>query len=117
MRRPHTNRHHCPILAGSNCQLANGATVSGKLSMRKLTVMLAAIAVLTAPAYAQARGKGSKRPENSQQGEEKKKRDAAADKAYKDALHSVPEQKPSDPWAQVRAPAIVGQPGKSGSSR
>jgi hypothetical protein len=85
--------------------------------MRTLTVILAAIAVLTAPAYAQGRGKGSKRPENSQQSEEKKKRDAAADKAYKNALHSIPEQKPSDPWAQMRAPGNVAQPGKSGSSR
>ena len=80
--------------------------------MRKLTVMLAAIAVLTAPAYAHARGKGSKRPENSQQSDEKKKRDAAAEKVYKDALHSVPEQKPSDPWAQMRQPANVDEKGK-----
>jgi hypothetical protein len=70
--------------------------------MRKFMVLLAAIAVVTAPVHAQARGKGSKRPDNSQQNEEKKKKDAAVEKAYKDALHSIPEQKPSDPWAKVR---------------
>jgi ABC-type glutathione transport system ATPase component len=28
--------------------------------------------------------------------------DAAAEKAYKDALHGIPEQKVSDPWAKMR---------------
>jgi phage head maturation protease len=70
--------------------------------MRKLIGVLAAFTVLTAPAYAQARGKGSKRPENTQQSEDKKKKDAAAEKAYKDALHRIPEQKVSDPWAKMR---------------
>jgi hypothetical protein len=74
----------------------------GEARMRKLMVVLAAIAVLTAPVYAQGRGKGSKRPENSQQSEDKKKKEAAAEKAYKDALHAIPEQKVSDPWAKMR---------------
>ena len=70
--------------------------------MRKFLVTLAAIAVLTAPAYSQNRGKGSKRSENSEQTEDKRKKEAAADKAYKDALKSIPEQKISDPWAKMR---------------
>ena len=70
--------------------------------MQKLIVVMAAIALLTAPAHAQSRGKGSKRSDNSQQTEDKKKKNAAAEKAYKDALHSIPEQKISDPWAKMR---------------
>src|SRR6202163_3994982 len=38
--------------------------------MREFIVALAAIAVLTAPAYAQSRGKGSKRSDSSQQTED-----------------------------------------------
>ncbi len=74
--------------------------------MRKLIVALATLAVLSLPlslpAHAQSRGKGSKRPEAAQQSEDKKKKNAAAEKAYKDALHSIPEQKVSDPWAKLR---------------
>ena len=64
-----------------------------------------AIALLISPAYAQSRGKGgSKRPYNSQQTEDKnkKKKETAAEKAYKDALRSIPDQKVSDPWAKMR---------------
>jgi hypothetical protein len=66
--------------------------------MRKLIVALATIAILTVPAFSQNRGKGSsKRSEPSQQNEDKKKKDAAAEQAYKNALRSIPEQKNSDP--------------------
>jgi hypothetical protein len=71
--------------------------------MYRVIAALAAIVLLISPVYAQSRGKGSsKRPDNSQQTEDKKKKEAAADKAYKDALHSIPDQKASDPWAKVR---------------
>jgi hypothetical protein len=70
--------------------------------MRKLFVALAAAVMLMAPAQAQSRGKGSKPAENSQQTTEQKQKKAAAEKAYKDALHSIPEQKSSDPWAKMR---------------
>jgi hypothetical protein len=70
--------------------------------MRKFIVALAAVALLTAPAYAQSRGKGSKRSDSGQQTEDQKKKNAAAEKAYKDALHTIPEQKISDPWAKLR---------------
>ncbi len=70
--------------------------------MRRLIVALATLAALSLPAHAQSRGKGSKRPEAAQQSEDKKKKNAAAEKAYKDALHSIPEQKVSDPWAKLR---------------
>ena len=70
--------------------------------MRKLVVMLAAIAVLGAPAYAQSRGKGSKHSDSSEQTDDQKQKKAAAEKAYKDALRTIPEQKNSDPWAKMR---------------
>ena len=70
--------------------------------MRRLFVALAAVAMLTAPAQTQGRGKGSKPAENSQQTTEQKQKKAAAEKAYKDALHRIPEQKSSDPWAKMR---------------
>ena len=69
--------------------------------MRKFVVMLAAIAVLGAPAYAQSRGK-TKQSDNSQQTDDQKQKKAAAEKAYKDALRTIPEQKNSDPWAKMR---------------
>jgi hypothetical protein len=68
--------------------------------MRTFIVALATIALLTAPAY--ARGKGSKGSASGQQTEEQKKKNAAAEKAYKDALGRIPEQKISDPWANMR---------------
>jgi hypothetical protein len=70
--------------------------------MHKFLVALTAAALLTAPAYAQSRGKGSRRSESNQQTEDKKKRDAAAEKAYKDALRRIPDQKVSDPWTHMR---------------
>ena len=70
--------------------------------MRKFIITLAAIAVLIAPAHSQNREKGSKRSENSEQTEDKKKKEAEVEKAYKDALKSIPEQKISDPWVKMR---------------
>jgi hypothetical protein len=70
--------------------------------MHKFIITLAAIAVLIAPAHSQNREKGSKRSENSEQTEDKKKKEAEVEKAYKDALKSIPEQKISDPWAKMR---------------
>jgi hypothetical protein len=72
--------------------------------MRRLVAGLAAIVLLMSPAYAQARGKGAKRPDSSQQTDDKKKKEAAAEKAYKDALRGIPDQKqpPRDPWSNMR---------------
>jgi hypothetical protein len=70
--------------------------------MRRVIAGLAAIVLLISPAYAQGRGKGSKRSDSSQQTEDKKNKNAAAEKAYKDALRSIPDQKVSDPWANMR---------------
>jgi hypothetical protein len=70
--------------------------------MRIVVIALATIAILTAPAYAQGRGKASKASNGGQQTEEQKKKATQAEKAYKDALGKIPEQKTSDPWANVR---------------
>jgi hypothetical protein len=71
--------------------------------MHKVIAGLAAMVLLISPAYAQSRGKGgSKNADNSQQTEDKKKKEAASEKAYKDALHSIPDQKAPDPWAKMR---------------
>jgi hypothetical protein len=70
--------------------------------MRTLVVVLAAIAVLGTPAHAQSRVTGSRHTDNSQQTDDRRQKKAAAEKAYKDALRTIPEQKSSDPWAKMR---------------
>jgi hypothetical protein len=67
------------------------------------TVALASIAMPTAPAYAQMRGKGGgKHPESEQQSAEQKRKAAEAEKAYKAALDKIPDKKQSDPWGNMR---------------
>ena len=61
-----------------------------------------ALALLSAPAMAQShRGKGRSAPD-TQATAEKKAKDAQLDKDYKAALQGIPDQKPSDPWGNVR---------------
>ena len=67
------------------------------------TVALASIAISTAPAYAQMRGKGGgKHPKAEQQSAEQKRKAAEAEKAYKAALDKIPDKKQSDPWGSMR---------------
>jgi hypothetical protein len=66
--------------------------------MRAALIALTAIALLTAPAYARGKGQQS----TGQQTEEQKKKSAAADKAYKAAVDSIPNQPKADPWGGVR---------------
>jgi hypothetical protein len=64
-----------------------------------------AIALLILPADAQSLGATQRLGTYSSEPkapDSKQKERAAAAKAYKDALHGVPEQKPSDPWAKMR---------------
>ncbi|MBV8112772.1 MAG: hypothetical protein JOZ26_06095 [Hyphomicrobiales bacterium] len=64
---------------------------------------LASIALSSAPACAQMRGKGgAKNPESEQQAAEQKRKAAEAEKAYKAALDKIPDKKKSDPWGSVR---------------
>ena len=67
------------------------------------TMALASIAMPSAPAYAQMRGKGGgKHPESEQQTAEQKQKAAEAEKAYKAALDKIPDKKRSDPWGSMR---------------
>jgi hypothetical protein len=72
---------------------------------RKLLLALATIALVASPAYSQMNGRGGgKRPASDQHSaQEKKKKDAAAEKAYKAAIDRLPD-KPSDadPWRNMR---------------
>ena len=70
--------------------------------MRTVVIALASIAILTAPAYAQMRGKGGKHSGSEQQTAEQKQKAAEAEKAYKTALDKIPDKKKSDPWGNVR---------------
>jgi hypothetical protein len=73
--------------------------------MRTVVVALTTIALLTAPAYSQGRGKGGKHAASDQQSEEQKKKNAEADKAYKSALDRIPDKgdkSHDDPWQKVR---------------
>jgi hypothetical protein len=71
---------------------------------RASIIALASIAISTAPAYAQMRGKGGggKNPASEQQTAEQKRKAAEAEKAYKAALDKIPDKKKSDPWGSVR---------------
>jgi hypothetical protein len=72
---------------------------------RASIIALASIAISTAPAYAQMRGKGGgakKNPASAQQTAEQKRKAAEAEKAYKAALDKIPDKKKSDPWGSVR---------------
>jgi hypothetical protein len=70
---------------------------------RASIIALASIAISTAPAYAQMRGKGGGKPPGSeQQTAEQKRKAAEAEKAYKAALDKIPDKKKSDPWGSVR---------------
>lgn len=64
----------------------------------------AVIALLTAPAYAQALPNINLIPEVQSKTPEEKEAEAARDKAYKESLKKIPEAKvSSDPWGNVRS--------------
>jgi hypothetical protein len=67
------------------------------------TMAFASIAMPSALAHAQMRGKGGgKHPESTQQTAEQKQKAAEAEKAYKAALDRIPDKKKSDPWGNMR---------------
>jgi hypothetical protein len=70
----------------------------------KVFCVLAAIVLLTGPAYAQA-PKMNLIPELGSKTQEEKDADAERDKAYKESLKKIPDPKvSSDPWGDVRSP-------------
>jgi len=50
---------------------------------------------------ATARG-GRQQPGGQQQNADQRKKSAEEEKAYKDALRRIPNQKAADPWSKVR---------------
>jgi hypothetical protein len=71
--------------------------------MRTVAIVLATIAILTAPAYSQTGGKRSKQSGSEQQTAEKKKKAADLDQAYTAALDKIPDKNEKhDPWGKIR---------------
>lgn len=72
----------------------------GSIFMKVL--LIAAFAVLTAPAHAQTPNVNLI-PELQSKTPEEKEAEAVREKAYKDSLRKIPDAKtPSDPWGAVR---------------
>ena len=70
----------------------------------KVFRMVAVIALLASPVYAQAPSLNllMDKPDKTQ---DEKDADAARDKAYQDSLKKIPDAKaPADPWGNVRSP-------------
>jgi hypothetical protein len=69
-------------------------------AVKFIVLAVASVALLTAPAAAAGRGKGSKRGADTQTVEQKKKA-AESEKAYEATLKQMPDQK-FDPWSKMR---------------
>jgi hypothetical protein len=77
--------------------------------------LAAAIMLLTSPAFAQI-PKLNLLQDKPGKSQEEKDAESAQEKAYKDSLKKIPDQKaPSDPWGGVRSDAPA-SPAKSASS-
>jgi len=73
--------------------------------MRRLIGVIALLALLAPPAYAQRSPSASEPSEKQKAAEaEKRKRAQEIDQAYKAAIQRVPDQQKADPWGSLRAP-------------
>jgi hypothetical protein len=78
--------------------------------------LVAAIMLVTSPAFAQI-PKLNLLQDKPGKTQEEKDAESAQDKAYRDSLKKIPDQKaPSDPWGGVRSDAAPSAPAKSASS-
>jgi len=78
--------------------------------------LAAAIMLLASPAFAQI-PKLNLLQDKPGKTEDEKAAEAAQEKAYKDSLKKIPDQKaPADPWGTVRSDAPPASPSKSVSS-
>jgi hypothetical protein len=66
--------------------------------MRVVLVALM-MALLAIPAHARGKQRSGAQPE---QAADQQKKSRAEEKAYKDALGRIPNQKPADPWGKMR---------------
>jgi hypothetical protein len=64
-------------------------------------MVLAAVMMLALAIPAQARGMKRGGAQTQQSGDQQKK-SREEEKAYKDALGRIPNQKPADPWGKIR---------------
>jgi hypothetical protein len=70
--------------------------------MRKMLVVLAAVALAASPAYSQGKGRKGKRSGSEQpSAEQRKKKNDASERDYKAAIDRLPD-KPYDPWHKMR---------------
>jgi hypothetical protein len=82
----------------------------------KIFCVVAAIVLLTGPAYAQT-PKMNLIPELGSKTQEEKDADAERDKAYKESLKKIPDPKvSSDPWGDVRSDAPKASTPKAATS-
>jgi hypothetical protein len=78
--------------------------------------LAAAIILLTSPAFAQI-PKLNLLQDKPGKSQEEKDAESAQEKAYKDSLKKIPDQKaPADPWGGVRSDTPSSSPAKSASS-
>ena len=78
--------------------------------------LAAVIMLLASPAFAQI-PKLNLLQDKPSKTEDEKAAEAAQEKAYKDSLRKIPDQKaPADPWGTVRSDAPPASPSKSASS-
>jgi hypothetical protein len=92
----------------------------GELSMRRRdfgsAVLVATIMLVASPAFAQI-PKLNLLQDKPGKTQEEKDAESAQDKAYRDSLKKIPDQKaPADPWGGVRSDAPSSAPAKSASS-
>ncbi len=72
-----------------------------KPALRSAAAVIFSLTIV--PAMAQGhREKGNKSQTDPQASADKKTKDAQLDKDYKAALSRIPDQKPADPWGNVR---------------
>jgi hypothetical protein len=87
-----------------------------EFSMRALR-LAAAIMLLASPAFAQIPKLNLLQDNKPAKTQEEKDAESAQEKAYKDSLKKIPDQKaPSDPWGTVRSDAPASSSAKSVSS-
>src|ERR1700722_320819 len=93
---------------------------TGSFSMRRRdfgsAALVAAIMLVASPAFAQI-PKLNLLQDKPGKTQEEKDAESAQDKAYRDSLKKIPDQKaPADPWGGVRLAAPSSSPAKSASS-
>ena len=70
----------------------------------RMAVVIAAIAWLTSPAYAQMPALNLLMDNKPAKTQDEKDAETARDKAYRDSLKKIPDAKaPADPWGNVRS--------------